>query len=278
MYSALIVILISVFFPLFSLEHDVDLFQDEELFYVEGLEKLEKDKMPKHIAFIMDGNRRWAKIQGLPESDGHAKGSEAVIGLLKFLCRSDLNINTVTLYAFSTENWKRSEEEISGLMDLFFSCLDEIFPHLKRYSIRLETIGDLTRLPLALQEKIQDIKNAVVESPKYTLVLALNYGARDEIKRAFIKAAQDLERNVYSIQDISEDVIANYLDTNFVSDPELIIRTSGELRLSNFLLWQAAYSELYFSPVLWPDFSEQELVNILLEFQKRERRFGGRVL
>lgn len=273
MYRKTLFLFLCFLHPIFSMESS----SEEEPYYIEGLELLQKDKMPKHIAFIMDGNRRWAKRQNLPETDGHTKGADTVVRLLKFLYYSDLDIDTVTLYAFSTENWKRSEYEIHSLMDLFLSYLDEIAPCLKRYSIRLQTIGDLTRLPIALQEKIQEVKDFPIEKPKYTLVMALNYGSRDEIKRAFTKMAQDIEKGVFSSDDVSERLIASYLDTSFSNDPELIIRTSGELRLSNFLLWQAAYSELYFSSVLWPDFSEQELVRILLEFQQRERRFGGKI-
>lgn len=242
---------------------------------IEGLEFIQKDKMPKHISFIMDGNRRWAKKRGLSEIEGHAKGGDALIRLIKFFCNVDLGIDTITLYAFSTENWKRSEREVNLLMDLFISYFDEITPYLQTYAIRLETIGDTTKLPLNLQRKLEKIKNFPIENPRYTLVVALNYGGRDEIKRAFFKMACDLEEGLFAKEDISEELIQSYLDTGFLKDPELMIRTSGEQRISNFLLWQLAYSEFYFSPLLWPDLSEQELVNILLDYQNRDRRFGG---
>lgn len=249
--------------------------EDESPSDIEGLDLIQKDRMPKHISFIMDGNRRWAKQQGLTVNQGHAKGADTVIRLIKFFCNIDLGIDTMTLYAFSTENWKRDSAEIDLLMDLFTAYINEITPYLRRYSIRLEIIGDSEKLPDTLKRSLQKVKVIPIDNPKFTLVLALNYGGRDELKRAFSKMILDFEQGAFTQSDISEELIHNYLDTHAISDPELIIRTSGELRISNFLLWQLAYSELHFSPSLWPDFSEQELVNILLDFQKRERRFGG---
>lgn len=244
---------------------------------IEGLELIQKERMPKHISFIMDGNRRWAKKHNLSKIEGHAKGADTLIKLLKFIHAADLGIETISVYAFSTENWKRDGGEVTSLMDLFTAYINEIFPYLERYSIRMETIGDLEGLPVKLQEAIQRTKDFSLENPKLTLVLALNYGGRNELKRAFSKMIVDFEKGSFVQTDLSEELIESYLDTHSMTDPELVIRTSGESRISNFLLWQLAYSELYFSPLLWPDFSQQELIDILLEFQGRERRFGGEI-
>lgn len=255
----------------FNLEKDSD---DFEL-PLQDLELIQIDRMPKHIGFILDGNRRWARQRGLKESEGHSEGAYVVMKILKFLCTHDLGVNTATFYAFSTENWKRSKGEIENLIDLFSSFMDEIFPMMKRYSICLKTIGDLEEFPTDLQEKIQYIKDYPIENPIFTVVVALNYGGRDEIKRACFNMIQDFEKGIFQKEEVSEKLIESYLDTSSIPDPDLIIRTSGETRVSNFLLWQLAYSEFEFSPLLWPDFSKQDLINILLKFQDKERRFGG---
>jgi undecaprenyl diphosphate synthase len=248
--------------------------EDEIIELPKGFDLLDKNLMPKHIGIIMDGNRRWAKNRGFSGIAGHEEGAEVLIDLVKFFCNVDLGIDTITLYAFSTENWKRSDEEVDLLMELFSCYFDELLPYLKRYSIRLETIGDLSTFPLALQEKLQDLKEISFEHEKYTLVIALNYGGRDEIKRAFFSMVTDLEEGAFLKEDISEELIGSYLDTSRFGDPALIIRTGGDIRVSNFLLWQMAYAELHFTPILWPDFSNKDLVDILIEFQGKKRRFG----
>ncbi len=282
----LILSFLCVFSPLFFVEGTVfenqqsevcdwEIEEDDEAFeFPVGFELLEVDCMPRHIGVIMDGNRRWAENRGFSGGAGHEEGAEVLIDFVKFFCSANLGIDTVTLYAFSTENWKRSDEEVDLMMELFSCYFDELLPYLKRYSMRLETIGDLSTFPLELQEKLQNLKELSVGHEKYTLVIALNYGGRDEIKRAFSHMAIDLEDGVFAKEDISEDLIGSYLDTNAFGDPDLIIRTGGDIRVSNFLLWQMAYSELHFTPTLWPDFSNQDLVNILLEFQIKKRRFG----
>ena len=227
---------------------------------------------PKHIAIIMDGNRRWAKQKGFPTVYGHWKGAGVVTNILRFA--SEFGVKVLTLYAFSTENWSRPQKEIDELMRVISFYLKRKKRSMIKESVRLETIGDLSRLPLYVQEILEQTKEATAEGSKIKLVLALNYGGRDEMKRAFVKMAGDLEGGVISKQEISEDLIEKYLDTASLGDPDLFIRTSGELRLSNFLLWQMSYTEVYSTNVLWPDFSRKDLLDAIFEFQKRERRLG----
>jgi undecaprenyl diphosphate synthase len=229
--------------------------------------------IPEHIAIIMDGNRRWAKDRGFPAIYGHFRGADVITEILSFA--SKIGVKVLTLYSFSTENWTRPQKEIDQLMKLIVFYLRKKKRSMVEESIRLETIGDLSRLPEFVQEELEQTKKATVAGSKIRLVLALNYGGRDEIKRAVEKIANDLEAGKIVKQQISEELISGYLDTASLGDPSLFIRTSGEQRLSNFLLWQMSYTEVYLTKVLWPDFQHKDLLDAILEFQKRERRLGG---
>jgi undecaprenyl diphosphate synthase len=237
--------------------------------------KIELDlaRIPKHVAIIMDGNRRWAKNQGLSPMVGHWKGAE----VLRLISESAANIGikVLTVYAFSTENWSRGAEEVHSLMKLFEMYLRSQKDHMVASGVKLDVIGDIDRLPLSVKETVRDVKAATANGSRIELVLALNYGARDDIKRAVVSILEDVEKGVLSKKDVSEKLIASYLDTAKWEDPELLIRTSGEKRLSNFLLWQISYAEVHYVDVLWPDFNEEALLDAILEFQKRDRRTGG---
>lgn len=230
-------------------------------------------KVPKHIAFIMDGNRRWAKRNKLPALRGHYQGAENLMKIVK--ASSLLGVKTLTVYAFSTENWSRSEHEVKAIMALFKLYLTTKKEIMCKEGVRLGSIGDLSRLPKNVQKLFYATKDATKNGHKIELILALNYGARDEIVRAFRRMLEDYEEKKFSKQDLSEELVEKYLDTHGTQDPELLIRTSGELRVSNFLLWQISYSEIYITDVLWPDFTEEHLIDAVLEYQKRERRLGG---
>lgn len=222
----------------------------------------------KHIAIIMDGNRRWAKEQGLSPIMGHWKGAEVLMEIVK--AASELGVKTLTVYAFSTENWSRSEDEIEGLMDIIEVYLSRKKDYMVREGVRLDTIGDVSKLPQRVIDALNETKKATEGCDKINLVLALNYGGRNEIKRAISKIIDDkIESSA-----VTENLISGYLDTHPWGDPELVIRTSGELRVSNFLLWQISYSEIYVSEVLWPEFTPQHLFEAALEFHKRGRRLG----
>ena len=229
--------------------------------------------IPEHIAIIMDGNRRWARQRGLPGTYGHWKGAEVISEILSFA--SKLGVKVLTLYSFSTENWARPKREIDQLMRVIAFYLRKKKQSMIEESVRLETIGDLSRLPSFVQERLEQTKQETALGSKIRLVLALNYGGRDEIKRAVEKIATDLEIGKIVKNQISEDLISNYLDTASLGDPSLFIRTSGEQRLSNFLLWQMSYTEVYLTKTLWPDFEQKDLLEAIFEFQSRERRRGG---
>jgi len=231
------------------------------------------EPIPSHIAIIMDGNRRWAKQKGLPAVYGHWKGAEVIGEILAFA--SDLGVKVLTLYSFSTENWTRPQKEIDQLMKLIVFYLRKKKKSMIEESVKLETIGDLSRLPTFVQKELEQTKKETSLGSKIRLVLALNYGGRDDIKRAVEKIAEDLEEGKIVKKQISEELISSYLDTAPFGDPSLFIRTSGEQRLSNFLLWQMSYTEVYLTKILWPDFQKQDLLDAILEFQKRERRLGG---
>lgn len=234
--------------------------------------KLDLERIPKHIAIIMDGNRRWAKNQGLLSMVGHWHGAEALTKIVE--SASSLGVKVLTVYAFSTENWNRSPDEVDSIMQLFRMYLIGQKDRMIREGVRLGTIGDLRRLPAAVKETLDDVKKATSAGDKLDLVLAINYGARDDIKRAFISIAHDCEQGRLQKEDITEALISRYLDTAPWGDPDLLIRTSGESRLSNFLLWQISYSEVYITDVLWPDFDELELIKAIAAYQKRVRRIG----
>ncbi len=229
--------------------------------------------VPKHVAIIMDGNGRWAKKRWLPRVMGHRKGAEALDKLLTNA--KGLGVEYITVYAFSTENWKRAEEEVSGIMRLLREYINKYFND-PTLDLKINSIGDLSRLNQDLQDDIARMKEQSKDKKGICLTIAMNYGGRDEITRAVKKISQDVKDGKLSVNDISEDTVSNYLDTNFLPDPELIIRTSGEMRTSNFLPWQAAYSEYYITDKLWPDFTVDDLKDAIKFYQSKDRRFGGR--
>ena len=237
--------------------------------------ELNPEKMPKHIAIIMDGNGRWATKRALPRKAGHKAGAEALENIITVA--KDMGIQHLTVYAFSTENWKRSEEEVGAIMDLLRLYLKNYFKKFLKDNVRLHVIGDIRRLDKDIQEHIQEIEELSREKTGLTVHIALNYGGRDEIRRAVTKIAQEAAAGTLLPEHITEEIISDALDTAGAPDPELVIRTSGEERISNFLLWQIAYSEFYFSEVLWPDFDKKELEKAIYYYQNRERRFGGRL-
>lgn len=234
--------------------------------------KIQLDKLPKHIAVIMDGNGRWAKQHGKPRVFGHRNGVKAVREITE--AAAELGIEYLTLYAFSTENWSRPQIEVSALMHLLVETLRKEIETLNKNNIRLQAIGDLSKLPTkthkALIEGIENTKN----NTRMTLVLALNYSAKWEILEATRKLAQRVASGEITSEHIDETTFSNALSTKGIPDPELLIRTSGETRISNFLLWQIAYAELCFLPVFWPEFRKAHLYQAIIDFQNRERRFG----
>lgn len=229
-------------------------------------------EVPRHIALIMDGNRRWAKQRGLPIQVGHWKGVETIDKIVKYSI--EFGIKILTVFAFSTENWNRSAEEIECLMDLFSKYLQKNKPSLIEEGVKLNTIGDLSKFSSSLQQQLEDVIDATRDCSKIELVLALNYGSRNEITRAVKKIIEDVSENKIQKQEVTENLISSYLDTSNWTDPDLLIRTSGEKRLSNFLLWQMSYAEVHTTNALWPDFGREELLKAIIEYQQRERRFG----
>ncbi len=243
------------------------------IFNSDDLTRLDLLKIPKHVAIIMDGNRRWAKQRGLPPMMGHWEGAEVLTDVVR--AASELGIQTVTVFSFSTENWLRAEEEVAALMQLFEVYLIRKKEWMLREGVRLKTIGDLGRFPRHVQEAFLAAQMATEHCRKINLVLALNYGARDEIRRAMIKILELNQRHPFSPHELTEDLISRHLDTSPWTDPELMIRTSGEFRVSNFLLWQISYAEIYVTEKLWPDFSSRDLLEAVEAFQRRGRRLGG---
>lgn len=229
--------------------------------------------IPNHVGIIMDGNGRWAKERNLPRTMGHKAGVETIRRIIKESDR--LGIKYITLYAFSTENWKRPDEEVKFLMKLPIRFFDEFAPELVENNIRLNVIGNINELPKDLQQKVLEITDLTKDNTKMTLTIALNYGSQDEIKQAIKSIATDVKNGDLEVEDINETVIENYLMTSDLPPLDLMIRTSGELRISNYLLWQLAYAELYFTSIAWPDFKEEQLYEALLDYQKRNRRFGS---
>ena len=231
-----------------------------------------KQPVPRHIAIIMDGNGRWAKKRGLPRTAGHTAGAESFRRIANY-CRT-LGVEYLTVYAFSTENWKRSEEEVSGIMRLLGSYLKEALRDMKKNRVKFCFFGDLSRLSPQLQKLCEDAQK---QSSEYDVQVnfCFNYGGRDELVRAGRLFAQDVAEGKYAPEDLTEELLSKYLYSADVPDPELIIRPSGEMRTSNFLLWQSAYSEYVFMDVLWPDFGPDDLDRAILEFNRRNRRFGG---
>ena len=237
-----------------------------------ALSEMERPAPPQHIAIIMDGNGRWAKKRGLPRTAGHAAGAESFRRIANY-CRT-LGVRYLTVYAFSTENWKRSADEVAGIMRLLGRYLREALEDMEKNRVCFRFFGDLTKLSPELQKLCHD---AVSRSTDYDVQVnfCLNYGGRDEIVRAAQGFAADVAAGKYQPEDLSEELLSQYLYSKDVPDPELIIRPSGELRTSNFLLWQSAYSEYVFMNVLWPDFSPEDLDAAIEEYHRRNRRFGG---
>ena len=235
-------------------------------------EQIDLSRLPRHIAIIMDGNGRWAKKQGLARMFGHKQGVQTVHDIT--VAATELGIEYLTLYTFSTENWNRPKEEVDALMTLLVDTIAKETPTLMNNNVRLQTIGDLTRLPEGARKKFLQCIEQTSVNTGLTMVLALSYSARWEITRAMQLAAQKAQAGEIRIEDINEEVVSSLMTTKDMPDPDLLIRTSGEYRISNFLLWQLAYSELYFTDCLWPDFTEEEFYKAIVDYQKRERRFG----
>ena len=229
-------------------------------------------RVPNHIAIILDGNGRWAKKRGMPRSFGHVKGCEN----LEDICEvaKELGVKYLTVYAFSTENWKRSKEEVDGLMKLFRNYLKKCIKISQKNNMRVKVIGDITAFDSDIQESIKKLEDFSKDFTDLHFQIALNYGSRDEITRAVNRMLEDQKAGKLETP-VSEDTISDYLDTAGLPDPDLMIRTSGEQRLSNYLLWQLAYAEFYFTDTLWPDFNKKELEKAVEFYQTRDRRFGG---
>ena len=235
--------------------------------------QIDFDNIPKHIAIIMDGNGRWAKQRKLPRSMGHKAGVETIRRILKEADR--LGVKYITLYAFSTENWKRPKEEVDALMKLLVQYLTNEVEGLHRNGVVLRILGDINALPDTVKEKIYEAIDLTKNNKGIVLNVAFNYGGRDEIIRAIKSIVSDVESGKVNEENIDENLITKYLYTKDSPDPDLIIRPSGEQRISNFLLWQCAYSEFWYSNVNWPDFSESDLQKAIYDYQNRDRRFGG---
>lgn len=227
---------------------------------------------PKHIAVIMDGNGRWASKRGMSREQGHFEGAKAVRKVVEHCCR--LGVKHLTLFSFSTENWSREESEVASLMLLFEKYLQQELPTLLKNDVRLRVIGDLARLPKGVTQALSEVLEATSKCTRLELTLAVSYGGREEILDAVKQVAKEVQEEKLNPQDINADYFCSRMWSAGLPDPELLIRSSGEVRISNFLLWQLAYSEIVVSPVLWPDFDEAELERCIREFSGRERRFG----
>lgn len=235
-------------------------------------QQIKQDRIPRHIAIIMDGNGRWAKRQGLARMYGHKQGVETVHRITE--AAAELGVRYLTLYAFSTENWNRPKEEVDALMVLLVETIVKETPTLMKNNISLLTIGDLSRLPQATRDKFLECIQQTSHNTGLKLVIALSYSARWELIQAAKNIAQEVQNGQLLLEEINEELLANHLTTADMPDPDLLIRTSGELRISNFLLWQLAYSEMYFTSCLWPEFTNEEFYHAIVDFQNRERRFG----
>ncbi len=233
-------------------------------------EQIDINRIPSHVAIIMDGNGRWAKQRGRERSYGHQVGAETVHVITEEAAR--LGVKYLTLYTFSTENWNRPSDEITALMNLLFDSIEE--ETFMKNNIRFQMIGDIHKLPLKVQERLNSCIEHTSRNTGMCLVLALNYSSRWELTEVTRYISQLVQKGELTPEEITSETIATHLETNFMPDPDLLIRTGGEIRLSNYLLWQCAYSELYFCDVFWPDFKQEELYKAILDYQKRERRFG----
>jgi undecaprenyl diphosphate synthase len=236
------------------------------------LDSINTSNIPKHVAIIMDGNGRWAKQQGFLRAFGHENGTKSVRTTVETCAK--IGVKNLTLYAFSTENWSRPKLEVDTLMKLLVSSLKNELKTLQENNIKLNSIGNITLLPKSIQKELKEVIGLTEQNSQMTLTLALSYGSREEIIHATKTIADKVKNNIISIDDIDESIINQHLYTHNLPDVDLLIRTSGEHRISNFLLWQIAYAELFFTDVLWPDFKEEHLYEAIISYQKRERRFG----
>lgn len=235
---------------------------------------MDKGIVPNHIAIIMDGNRRWAREKGLDYRVGHKEGAKTLEKIVRY--SKDVGIKYITVYAFSTENWKRSKEEVGALMFLLKSYLDDYGKRADTENIRVKVLGDIAALSDGLQKSIRNVEERTKENNGIVFSIALNYGGRDEIVHAVKDIVNDCQNGILNVDQITEEIISNYLYTKEIPDPDLVIRTSGELRTSNFLPWQIVYSEFLFLDKYWPDFSEEDIDNAIIEYQKRNRKFGAK--
>ena len=229
--------------------------------------------VPKHIAIILDGNGRWAKKKGMPRNYGHAQGSKNVERICEDAYR--LGVKYLTVYAFSTENWKRPQDEVDALMNLLRNYMKTCLKTAEKNRMKVRVLGDKTALDEDIKSRIEELEEATKDNDGLNFQIALNYGSRDEMVRAMKRMCMDCKMGTVEPEQISEALFESYLDTHDIPDPDLMIRTSGEQRLSNYLLWQLAYSEFYFTDVLWPDFTKEELIKAIEYFNGRDRRFGG---
>ena len=248
-------------------DRDVEQMDEDELFSL-----IDKERLPRHVAFIMDGNGRWARERYLPRIAGHQEGIESVREIIKVSI--ELGIKALTFYAFSIENWRRPEREVNALMRLLESYLQSELKEMMENNIRFQTIGRIKELPASVRRWIEKVSYETRDNKKLILNMALSYGGRAEITDAAKALADDLKNNRISKEEITEEFFAKYLNTNGLPDPDLMIRTSGESRISNFLLWQLAYTELHFTKTLWPGFRRREMLLAIIDYQRRERRFG----
>jgi undecaprenyl diphosphate synthase len=229
--------------------------------------------IPAHVAIILDGNGRWARQKGMPRNYGHMQGAKAVEDIL--VDARDIGIKYLTVYAFSTENWNRPEAEVSALMTILRNYLKTSIKKSMKNNVRCRVIGDRSRLSSDIQDAIAKLEEATAANTGLTFTIAINYGSRDEIRRGVVSIAEKVRAGEISAQDITEDMISQSLDTNYLPDPDLLIRTCNEQRISNYLLWQCAYTEFYFTPVAWPDFNKDELIKAVEAYSGRTRKFGG---
>ncbi len=239
----------------------------------EDLKEIDMTNLPNHIAIIMDGNGRWATKRSLPRQLGHQEGMKRVVEIVE--CAKEIGIKHLTLYAFSTENWKRPKIEVDALMNLLILFIRNELDKIHRNDVKIKVLGDIRKLPNLAQKEVNRAIDKTIDNKSMVLNIALNYGGRQELVKATKAILIDVKKGIIDIDAINEDTISSYLYTKDQPDPDLIIRPSGELRLSNFLIYQSAYSEFYFSDILWPDFKKKDLYRAIIDFQSRNRRFGG---
>ncbi|MCR5498245.1 MAG: isoprenyl transferase [Paludibacteraceae bacterium] len=235
-------------------------------------EQINKERIPQHVAIIMDGNGRWAKSKGLDRIFGHREGVDSVDKVME--AASDLGVKYITLYAFSTENWNRPEQEVNALMEILSQALKKYIEKISKNNVRLMVVGDKSRLSQLTLSNLSEAEQMTQGNTGLTMILAISYSSRWEIVEATKRIASEVKAGSLSIEAIDEKVFSNHLATSGIPDPDLLIRTSGELRISNFLMWQLSYSELYFTPVSWPEFKKEQFFEAIIDYQKRERRFG----